>query len=303
MASSLGDALGRVDVTLVVLALACQGGNLAFRALAWRNVLAAAYPDRRIPVLGVGAAYAAGVALNAFLPARGGEAAKVGLVRLQLPGTSVVTIAAAGSVVLIFDALVGGGLLLGAWGLGALAAPPGLPASLSVLADRPLLTLGVAFPVAAGLGYLGVVRLAPVLRRLRDQVVRGGAVLRTPRRYLRTVVSMQLGAWACRIGAVFFMLGAFGLPASLKLAALVVVLGGLSTLVPATPGGMGAQQLLVVYGLSGVVSAASALSFSIGMQIVVTATNAALGIVAAMVIFRTFRPVAAVRAGLRTARG
>jgi uncharacterized membrane protein YbhN (UPF0104 family) len=114
---------------------------------------------------------------------------------------------------------------------------------------------------------------------------------------------MQLGAWACRIGAVFFMLGAFGLPASLKLAALVVVLGGLSTLVPATPGGMGAQQLLVVYGLSGVVSAASALSFSIGMQVVVTATNAALGIVAAMVIFRTFRPVAAVRAGLRTARG
>lgn len=303
--ASAGDALaesfGSFDPRLAAAALAFQAGNLVFRALAWRNILAAAYPERRIPVVGVGAAYAAGSALNAFLPARGGEAAKVALVRLQLPGSSVLAIAAAGSVVLVFDALVGGALLAGAWAAGLLPAPPGAPGALTAVLDRPLLAVGLAVPLAL-LGRLAATRLAGTLHRLRDQVRRGAAVLGTPRRYLRTVVSMQLGAWACRIGAAFFLLGAFGLPTSLGLAALVVVLGGLSTLVPATPGGVGAQQVLLVYGLQGTVSAAAALSFSVGMQVAVTATNTAIGVLAAMVIFRTLRPLAAVKAGLRTMR-
>jgi uncharacterized membrane protein YbhN (UPF0104 family) len=77
---------------------------------------------------------------------------------------------------------------------------------------------------------------------------------------------------------------------------LVVVLGGLSTLLPATPGGMGTQQLLLVYALQGTVAAATALSFSVGMQVTVTATNTLIGLVAAMIIFRTFRPLVAVAA-------
>ena len=44
--------------------------------LALRNVLAAAYPARRVPTASV-ACVRGGVALNGFLPARGGEAAKV----------------------------------------------------------------------------------------------------------------------------------------------------------------------------------------------------------------------------------
>ncbi|MGZ4379106.1 MAG: hypothetical protein ACXVRY_13575 [Gaiellaceae bacterium] len=77
---------------------------------------------------------------------------------------------------------------------------------------------------------------------------------------------------------------------------LVVVLGGLSTLVPATPGGMGAQQLLLVYALQGTVAAATALSFSVGMQVTVTATNTLIGLVAVTGVFGTFRPLAAIGA-------
>ena len=40
------------------------------------------------------------------------------------------------------------------------------------------------------------------------------------------------------------------------------------------------------------------MSFSVGMQAGVTVVNALLGVVAAMVAFRTLRPVAAVRSGL-----
>jgi uncharacterized membrane protein YbhN (UPF0104 family) len=127
-------------------------------------------------------------------------------------------------------------------------------------------------------------------------------VLRTPARYGRTVLLPQAGAWACRVGTVFALLAAFGLPASIPLAALVVVLGGLSTLVPATPGGAGAQQLLVVYGLHGAASTANALSFSIGMQLGVTAVNTLIGLTAAMILLRTFRPVAAFRGRIEQTR-
>jgi hypothetical protein len=88
------------------------------------------------------------------------------------------------------------------------------------------------------------------------------------------------------------MLAAFGVPATLPIAGLVVVASGMSTLVPATPGGAGAQQLLVVVALQQVASAASALSFSIGMQVGVTLVNTAIGILAMTLVFRTMRPAA-----------
>jgi uncharacterized membrane protein YbhN (UPF0104 family) len=118
------------------------------------------------------------------------------------------------------------------------------------------------------------------------------AILATPGLYLRRVVPYQAGAWACRLGATFAMLAAFGVPATLPIAGLVVVASGMSTLVPATPGGAGTQQLLVVVALQQVASAASALSFSIGMQVGVTLVNTTIGILAMTLVFRTMRPAA-----------
>jgi uncharacterized membrane protein YbhN (UPF0104 family) len=298
---TLTDPFGRLDPRFAVVALTFQAANLIFRAAAWRNVLVAAYPNRRVSLVGMGAAYAAGVAANGFLPARGGEAVKVGLARLQLPGSSVVSIAAAGSVLLAFDAVVGGVLILLAWATGALPQAPHLPAVLSAVTGKPFATLGAAAAVAV-VAFLVAKRFSKPLRLLAARARGGATILTTPSRYLRTVVTMQACAWASRIGAAFFLLAAFGLPASPQLATLVVVLGGLSTLVPATPGGMGAQQLLLVYALHGTVAAATALSFSVGMQVTVTATNTLIGLVAVMVVFRTLRPLAAVGAAARATR-
>jgi uncharacterized membrane protein YbhN (UPF0104 family) len=288
---ALAEPFDRLDPGLTLLALACQAGNLAARAFAWRNVLAAAYPKRRIRVIRVGAAYAAGVALNGYLPARGGEAAKIALVRAQLPGTSAVAIASASSVLLVFDALVGGSLLAFAVASG-LAAPPTLPSTGGE-------TVALAVLALVAVAWLTVRLLGPRLQRALGDARSGIAVLRSPRRYLGTVASVQALAWCFRIAAVACLLAAFGLPASPELAAFVVVLGGLSTAVPAGPGGAGAQQLLVVYGLHGAVSTSAALSFSIGMQAGVTAVNTAVGIAAAVLVLRTVRPLRAVRAASR----
>jgi uncharacterized membrane protein YbhN (UPF0104 family) len=120
-------------------------------------------------------------------------------------------------------------------------------------------------------------------------------VLRSPGRYLRTVVPFQLAALGCRIGVVFLVLSAFHIHAGLATAALLVVLGGLSTAVP-VPGGVGAQQVLATFALQGIVSAAGAVSFSLGLQFGITFVNTVIGLTGAMILFRTIRPLTAVRA-------
>jgi uncharacterized membrane protein YbhN (UPF0104 family) len=284
---------GEVDVRLAALALCFHLANHVLRSVAWRNVLAAAYPDRRVRLLDVGAAYAVGVALNAVLPGRGGDAAKVVLARSRVPGSSVPTIAATMSVIVLFDMVAATLLVLVVCLTGAVPFAPSFPAPSAVA-----LLAAVLVVLVVVVGALAAPRLASRLRMLRHRIAQGGAILRTPRRYAREVVLVQAGAWTCRIAVVFFLLAAFQLPASVPTAGLVMVVAGLSTLVPLTPGGAGTQQAMLAYALRQTASAAGAVSFSVGMQAGVTVVNALLGVAAAMVAFRTLRPLAAARSGL-----
>jgi uncharacterized membrane protein YbhN (UPF0104 family) len=108
----------------------------------------------------------------------------------------------------------------------------------------------------------------------------------------------QLAAWCCRVGVVLCLLAAFGLPATVPVAALVMVVGGASSVVPLTPGGAGTQQVLLALALSQTASATAVVSFSLAMQASVTVVNALLGLAAAMVVWRTAHPVAALRGAL-----
>lgn len=293
-------ALANVDVRWVLLAATLHACNLGLRALTWRNVLAGAYPGVRLSAWRVGLSYAVGCALNGYLPARGGEAVKVALVRLQHRETSTVTVASSTSVVLVFDLFVGVTLLTVGWLTGALPSTPGLPAVASTLLGTPWLVAGAIVALVVLGRYLHR-RAAGPLRRAWTQVAQGVAVLRAPGRYARTVLAVQGLAWSARIGVVFCLLHAFGIPASYPLAALVVVVGGLSTLVP-VPGGGGAQQALAVFVLAGVASTSSVLSFSIGMQLGITLANTTIGLVAAMLVFGRLHPLAALRSAMHAAR-
>lgn len=282
---SVADRIATLDARWLALALALQLGNLGFRAVAWRAILAAAYPRERIRLIDVGSAYVAGVALNAYVPARGGEALKLAILRIRIPGSSVAALAASCSVFVILDASMSAALFGTAWAFGVVPALP-RPSWEMVVIALVALTFGAA--------------LLRVLPRLRARLREGTAILSTPGLYLRRVVPAQLVAWACRLGVAFSLLAAFQLPATLPLAALVVVAGGLSTLTP-TPGGAGTQQLLVVYALQQTASAAAALSFSIGMQLGVTAVNTLVGLAGMALVFRTLRP-SAIRAATRGPR-
>ena len=288
---TLLDHIEALDARLVVPALVLQLAVLVLRAVAWRNILVAAC-RQRISVFAVVCAYSAGVALNGLLPARGGDAAKVGLVRTRVPGSSVATIAGSLPVLCVLDAVIVASLLGTLWSAGAIPAVP-LPA----LPDASHLALPLTAAVAVGaLGAtLASRRFSFRVRPLLTSALQGLSILRSPAQLVCSVLPWVLGAWACRIGAIYLALGAFHIHASLATAALLVVLSGASNAVP-VPGGGGSQQLLATYALRGTVPAAGALSFSFGVQLGVTALNSAVGVLAAMALFRTLRPVAALRA-------
>jgi len=207
--------------------------------------------------------------------------------RTRIPGSTMPTLASSLTVQMITDAMIAGSLVCSLWAVGVLPALPMPPGPVALEA-------AAAAVVASALVALAY-RLRPEqVRRLVHKATQGVRIFGQPGRYLCTVLPFHLGAWACRIGVVYFVLVAFDLHVSLATAALVVVLNGASVLVP-VPGGAGTQQVLAIYALQGAVSAAAAVSFSLGMQVGVTMVNLTVGLIATMLLFRTLHPVGAVR--------
>jgi hypothetical protein len=65
---------------------------------------------------------------------------------------------------------------------------------------------------------------------------------------------------------------------------------------PWSPGGLGAQQVLLVYALGATAAAGSIVTFSVGMQLTLTLLQVVLGVAAAMIAVRVVHPLQAVRA-------
>jgi uncharacterized membrane protein YbhN (UPF0104 family) len=276
---ALGGAVARfehVDLRLLALAVVCQLLGSACHARAWGNLLSAARPESRFPRGAVLCAHLAGVAGNAVVPAHAGDAAKVVLIRRVAPGMPVATIVTTLVTLTAVDVVLGGGALIAteATSFGPAVGAPSVAGAL---------VAAVVVPAVGLVVFLARHRLAGVLAHVRD----GAALLASPRRFLREAVSWQAGAWAARVGVAFVALHAFGLPASLLDAVLVVVVTGVAGVIPFLPGGVGAQQAMLVYALRKTASAASVVTYGVGMQAGVTMVDLTVGAIALMVTFRT----------------
>jgi hypothetical protein len=67
----------------------------------------------------------------------------------------------------------------------------------------------------------------------------------------------------------------------------VLAVQSMSTLVPLTPAGAGAQQALLVVVFAGVVAGSQVAAYSVGQQVAIVAANVALGFAALVLVFRT----------------
>lgn len=289
---SFFDGLTTIAWAPLGLAVLCHFGRIASRTRAWRNIVAAAYPDVSVRWRDILGAYAAGIGANALLPGRGGDLLRLYIAKHRVEGSTYPTLGATLLVETVFDTLIGS-LLIG-WAL-ATGVLPGL----GVLPDLPAIDWLWFFrnpDLAAGILFLALV-VATVIavfaaRRVTEfwqRVRQGLAILREPRRYGRHVAAWQALDWAFRITGIFFFLRAFGLPADVHNVFVVLVTQSLSTLMPLTPGGIGTEQALLVYLFQGAAASSDVLSFSVGVKLVVIAVNVTLGTIATFVMLRTLK--------------
>jgi uncharacterized protein (TIRG00374 family) len=286
------DQLGSVHFLPLALAIGCHLLKLACTSRAWRNVLAAAYPEERVPWISIYGAYLAGVGINAIIPARAGDAVRIVLAHRAIPGSTYTTVVSSTLVLSFFDMFAATVFLTWALTLGLL---PGLDVlsglesfDFAWLFSHPLL---FDLAIATALVAIGLVAywIAGHVAEFRDRFAQAFRILSPPTRYLRRVVPWQAADWSLRLLTIWFMLAAFGIPQTLENAGLVQVSTSVSTLFPITPAGVGTEQAFLLYVLNGVAAASVLLAFSVGAKLTITITNVVAGFTAIALTLRTVR--------------
>lgn len=286
------DRLAAVEWAPLGLAIVVHLVKLGCTARAWRNVLAAAYPDERVRYPKIWAAYAAGVGVNAVLPARSGDALRLYLAHRAIPNATYVTLASSLLVMSIFDMAVALSIYAYALTLGVLPgldALPDLPSfDFAFLLDHPRLSVAVGAALAVVL-VLGAFWAHARVQEFRAHLGQGLAVLRDRPRYLRSVAFWQACDWSLRFVTISLFLRAFGIEPSLRNVLLVQVTQSLATLVPVSPGGIGTEQAFIVYVFRGAAPRSALLAFSVGMKLTLLVTNVVVGFTVILLTLRTLR--------------
>jgi uncharacterized membrane protein YbhN (UPF0104 family) len=295
--------IARISWTAMIVALLFYLAMLLARSRSWQNVLRAAYPDREVSFARISASYLAGAGLNSFIPARVGDAVKIFLAKNSIRGSTYPAITSSFFVQSIFDTSAGILVLLYAITQGLLPAAPRLPNlpafEIAFWAEHPRFLLFVLTVLGIGLVVLLAV-LARRAERFWERIKQGVVVLTDFRRYLREVASWQGVAWVARFFSLWFFLEAFQIGGSFSNVMLVMSVQSISTVLPFTPGGAGAQQALLVATLKGA-PAAAILSYSVGQQVTIAVWAALLGFLALAFVFRTTDWRALIRTAQREA--
>ena len=287
------EALAAVGWGALGLAVACHVVRLGLRGRAWQNILRASYPGAHIrywPTIG---AYVAGVGVNAVVPARGGDVVKLYLAKHRaVKEASYPTLASTLVVETLLDFVFAS--LLFVWALQA-GLLPGTPDLSSIRAfdwtfvfEHPQVSAFVGSLLLGG-AILLIAWASEHVTAFTEKVARGFTVLDDWRGYLRRVASWQAASWVARVGSTFFFLRAFHVDATVETTMAVLVVQGLSTMLPFTPGGAGTQQAVLVFSLGGAASRSTILAFSFGQQLVITTVNVALGFGAILAMLGTLR--------------
>lgn len=286
-----GDQLAAVRWQFLAIALGLHLVRLALRSYAWQTILRASYPGTKVRYLSVFGAYVAGVGINSIVPARAGDAVKLYLVRHRIQGSSYATLTPTLVMETLFDAIVATGFIVWAAAIGVLPTH-------QVYSRLPSVDWGffakharwteISVAVLVGALIIGVIIFVEAGGELRARIMRGFAILRDPPRLLTGVILPQALSWVLRVASLYYFLEAFRVHASIHNALLALVVDSLATLFPATPGGAGTKQGLIVYLFRGeAYSKSLLLAFSVGANIALVVFNLAAGLLALFLLART----------------
>jgi Lysylphosphatidylglycerol synthase TM region len=279
----IANRTAEVDVRWLVLGVALYLLAQAVRTRAWFTILRAAYPEatglRPVHVL---RAYLAGAGINALVPARGGDIVKLAMVRRRIEGARYTTLAATFVPETLFETVFGTGLVVWALAKGFLPVPtaggelPALDVSLAV--EHPVAALAVVAVVGAA-GWW-------VVRKVREPLRQGVAILGSPTRFVTGVASWQALARVIRLGSLAAFMAAFALPVTPATVVLVMAAQGGGRILPLAPASAGLRLAMLSYGFVEVtghpvdIAAITAFTFGVGAILALAGLVVSLGILA-----------------------
>jgi hypothetical protein len=272
-----------VDLFPLVCGVVLAGAATVLRALAWRNILAAAAsPARPVASRPIVGGYLAAAGANTLVPARAGDLLKLRAAHATSDDLRYPTLASALVVESVVDAIATVAVVI--WAVDAHVIPGA--AALTSFTDTPLLALAALAIALAG------VTLARRFAAFRARVARGLAIMRTPAGYLRSVVFLQLAAWALGIMTTICFLHAFHIPASPGNALRIQAAQLLATALPAGSAGIGIRGAATVYVLAGQAKRTVLINYAVASAIILTAMSVALGVAGFVLITRLPRRAA-----------
>lgn len=294
LAGNTLDSLGRVSAGALVIALSLHVLKVVAEARSWHAIVRHAYPAADVGFGTTFGGFAGAIGANTVLPARIGEALRLGVLRRRVPGSTTTTIATTivleGAVELIFGVAVVATVLLTGRSLGRRGTPLG---SLQLVGGHPLVLIAGLITLV-GLVVVGALQRHR-LRAVAARMAQGVAILRAPRAFACGVLCWKLVAWTLRLAAVYWFLVAFHLSAGLSAVLLVVAAQSAVSLLPISPGNAGTQQAAFMIVLAGSGSAAAVLGFGVGMQAALVVVDLVIGGVAMAFVARRVDPIGLLR--------
>jgi uncharacterized membrane protein YbhN (UPF0104 family) len=281
--TQLWDTVTEISFAYIVLGCVFQGAQTMLTALGWYGILRYAYPGgvTYMPVL---ASYAAGVALNNFLPANIGTFVMLVMYVAIVRGATFPGILAGYVVQKIFYMVIGTLIYVYLFTQVAGSFDFQFGNERDAIVDHPALTIGIL-----GGGLFLVVLLLRIfwrwVKEMWSRAKKGAAILGDPRAYVKLVLLPQMGGYAAKVLVIIVFLAAYSIPVTFGSVMSVLGSNQLANILSFTPGGVGVNQAFNAFALDSYTSSTTATAYSIGQQLVTTAFNVAFAVVLVCIVF------------------
>jgi uncharacterized membrane protein YbhN (UPF0104 family) len=279
----LWSTVTEISLGYIILGCIFQAAQTCLTALGWYGILRYAYPGgvTYMPVL---ASYAAGVALNNFLPANIGTFVTLLMYVAIVRGATFPGILAGYLVQKIFYLIVGTLIYIYLFWAVAGSFDFQFGNEWDALSGHPLLVSGIVLG-----GAFLLVLLARVfwhwVKGMWEKAKQGAAILGDLRAYTKWVLLPQLGGYVAKVLVIIIFLAAYSVPVTFGSVMSVLGSNQLANLLSLTPGGIGVNQAFNAFALESYTDSTTATAYSIGQQLVTTAFNVGFAVVLICIVF------------------